>query len=153
MKDITRAIQFKAYDAYHKTWITNWKRVLPAHYQGEMYPIEHGGINYNCVYVPVFDIEVDHYEEIKDLLDTKEWMGDCDLLLVSSKKDTNGKIIAEGDILLNHIMGDLWLVVFKDDCFMISLIGKDLDEYLYKVEGFEIVGNKYDTPHLLEVRS
>ena len=88
-----RKLQFKAWDRINKKFITDYKLVLPAHYNGTKYPIEQGGTDHNCIYVPIFD------EKMDGIADPGGYIDDCDLLLFIGHKDKTGLEMYDGDII------------------------------------------------------
>jgi hypothetical protein len=81
------------------------------------------------------------------------------------KESTRYDGIYEGDIFINHFVGDLWIVTLNIDHYELWLvpnsgyIGHSKNEYpahredledLYDNESFEKLGNKYDNPEILK---
>mgnify|MGYP000968172627 CR=1 FL=1 len=132
-------ISFKAWDKNLKRWICNWVMCIPAHYEGSKYPIEHGGIDYMCVYVK-----------------SSEEHTDCELVHVTTKKDKNGIIICEGDFLkyddpYKHTAHKFpYLMRWSEDecCFeCINYLNYMIPDVWCEME---IVGNRFENPELLE---
>ena len=81
-----------------------------------------------------------------------------ELMRYTGLKDKNGKEIYDGDIVLVELCGtSTWyktVVEFKEGAFIASLI--DREDYIYifnrgfDSNDFEILGNVYENPELLE---
>ena len=90
---------------------------------------------------------------------TKWGMDEIELMQFTGIQDFDKKEVFEGDILLNNLFGDLWECKFKVGLadnnreygrYVVELIGDGHTEDLCSVDGFTVVGNKYEHPHLLE---
>ena len=86
-----------------------------------------------------------------DDLSNEFWV---DVMEYSNKKDKNGNLICEGDILKSN---DAWkerkFIVKWDDEYTgllpLHITNDEYDECIYDYSLLEIIGNKYETPELL----
>ena len=137
LKTARRSLIFRAWNPELKQFICDWKQILPAHYEGSKYPIEQGGVDYLCVYVPTSNGE------------------DSYLQAYTGLKDKNGKMIFEGDVLKftewswsrskgNIQKETLVSVVWGHAGFMLKG-----SKFEWRFEEGEIVGNIFENPDLL----
>lgn len=108
----------------------------------------------NLMEFPDGDMRIGELTEIPYLLDQYP----VDPETVSQyiwQDDMHGKHIFEGDIL-KHVSGRLYLVGWCESCSMYAIEcitddRKSSDFTIHSGGEFEIVGNRYDNPELLEV--
>lgn len=111
--------------------------------------------------------EIIEWEELKTISVLLAYLENCEktdariLMQYTGLKDKNGKEIYEGDIVAIENSGN-WEVIFKlgsfgffqgdkkiSDCYGITPKWEIIDKHGY-VDGFEIIGNKYQHPELLQ---
>ena len=107
------------------------------------------GINY--------DAEGIWTKEVFDDEDTGDFIYFCDIELLQSTglKDKNGKLIYEGDILHHKVQGTgVVFYPYRDTMASFGIINvntnfrRNLQDTAKA--GYEIIGNKFEQPHLLE---
>jgi len=86
-----------------------------------------------------------------DDLSNEFWV---DVMEYSNKKDKNGNIICEGDIILasDSVGFRKFLVEWDEDytgLLPLHITNDEYDERIYNYNLVEIIGNKYETPELL----
>ena len=64
-------------------------------------------------------------------------------------KDKNGRLIYEGDFLINHD-GNIGFIEFKNACFMLTAINEDNIMSTEDWTTCEVIGNTHEPPELLE---
>lgn len=64
-------------------------------------------------------------------------------------KDKNGRLIYEGDFLINHD-GNIGFIEFKNACFMLTAINEDNIMSTQDWTTCEVIGNIHENPELLE---
>lgn len=69
---------------------------------------------------------------------------DCELMQYTGLKDKNGKEIYEGDIVIRYYDYNSMSVVKWDDALTISM------PYYDSGDDYEVIGNIYENPELLE---
>lgn len=146
---VMNVIKFKAWDKINKKFVTNYKHVLPAHYEGMKYPVHPGGgVNYNCVYVPIFDGD--------DINNLDNYQSDCRLLLFTGFKDIDGKYIFDEDIiqdqdkLIYRVMWDedhgCWMMVQQHTMYKFS-VGIFIT---FQPNKIKVIGNMYENSEVFE---
>jgi uncharacterized phage protein (TIGR01671 family) len=145
-----RSIKFRAWDKVNKRFVCDYNHVLPAHYKGSNYSIEHGGVDYMCVYVPMCD------ETNTGIADVGGYVDACDLQLWTGLKDKNGKDIYEGDLLkqFDAIFNGLWVIKWntKKGLFEARYTKWETSHVLstlLKLKEYEVFGNIYQNPEML----
>lgn len=83
----------------------------------------------------------------------------CHIMQYTGLKDRTGKEIYEGDIVTGGVLGEVKPVVIEwghqvkwegmADGYNVHHIGFNFNEYYFKLEECEIIGNIYERPHLL----
>lgn len=78
------------------------------------------------------------------------WYTDVELLQFTGLKDKNGVEIYDKDIVRDSY-GDIFLIEWLESCFILTESYGDYDHsFLDDLSFYEVVGNKYQQPHLLE---
>ena len=104
----------------------------------------------------IFDVIEIHFKERKVLVDNGDWFS-FDLghpIQFTGLKDKNGKEIFEGDIIeFVYKVGDKIRCEIKwvDDECKFKWINKDWNVDLLKSKGYEVIGNKFENPELLDL--
>ena len=81
---------------------------------------------------------------------------DVELMQYTGLKDKNNKEIYEGDILFESFGEKYYKVIFENGSFKAEVEG-DFEEYSFDLidvvaQGYEVVGNIYENPELMEER-
>ncbi|MEX5937154.1 YopX family protein [Mammaliicoccus sciuri] len=118
----------------HRAWDKFEKEMLDVH-----------GINYDAD--GVWTKEVFDEEDNGDFI----YFSDIELLQSTRLLDKNGMEIFEGDIVRDSY-GDIFVIEWLDGGFVLTeLYIGGYDHYYIDVSTkYEIIGNKYEHPHLLE---
>lgn len=93
-------------------------------------------------------IGIDKYDAIND-------PNEFELMQFTGLKDKNGKDVFEGDILHYYMDSSKrfpWTVSFENGCFVRSREFRGGSSVILndKIDGFEVIGNIYETPELME---
>lgn len=139
-----REIKFRAWDKYHE----------------EMVRVDAIALERNCFSTKsyIYGSQPHFYDEHNDL----HLLEECELMQYTGLKDNNGKEIYEGDIVeaeycidgcLDYVEDEYGVIQWDEEECGFNLIFKDelapspVSDYV----SFEVVGNIYENPELLEI--
>lgn len=104
----------------------------------------------------MFNVESINFQERRVYRDTVSYreFNDIELMQYTGLKDKNNKEIYEGDILFESFGERYYRVIFENGSFRAEFKG-DFEEYSFDLidvvaQSYEVVGNIYENPELME---